>query len=56
MLETKWEKFIEDMVNTDDIEQFLQDFNQNKMEGFQPDCDIFSTYQTNDKRGIVFVG
>lgn len=41
MLDPNWEKFVEEMVNTDDIFSFLKDFNENKNETFKPELDIF---------------
>jgi phosphomannomutase len=55
MLEQKWEKLAENLVNTPNLSHFLSDLNTKRIEGFSFDFDIFSKVD-GDNKGYVFTG
>ena len=56
MLDPKWEKLADELINTPDLKQFLKDLNSRKIEGFEFDFDLFSNVEDPPLWGMVFTG
>lgn len=55
MLEPKWEKLAEALIDASDVVSFLDDLNENRVPGFELGLDIFSTPKV-EHEALVFTG